>query len=218
MVGEKKAGEMIQPSDVFEKHYQDYLGQIANLDLASAAPILGLEPRGDQFAVSFFDQVYLVSDKGFVDESGVVPSYGVSVILSKYLLRCPEQIHRDESWCAFRDFKNESHFTNVNFFVSDTENAIVGAFTNSIDSLIRAGEKLGGGREDGLFAYDLVMRFSALPRIGLLLLFNDGDEDFPAYGTILFQKQAEYYLDPESLAMTSAALTHRLQRAAAPHI
>jgi hypothetical protein len=42
---------------------------------------------------------------------------------------------------------------------------------------------------------------SALPRISLLLLFNDGDEEFPAKCTVLFQRHAEYYLDPECLAI-----------------
>ena len=209
---------MARTSDVFEKHYRNYLGQIADLDLASMAPILGLVSRGDQFLVPFFGQAYLISREGFVDDSGMAPSYGVCVILAKYLLRCPTQIHRDENWCAFRDFKKESHFTNVNYFASDTEKAVVAAFAGGIDSLFKAAAKLGGVRKKGLFAYDLVMHFTALPRIALLLMFNEGDEDFPAYGTVLFQKQAEYYLDPESLAMTSAALTHRLKNAATPHV
>jgi hypothetical protein len=115
-------------------------------------------------------------------------------------------------------FKKESPFTNVNYFVSDTEKAIVRDFAGGIDSLFDAGAKLGGVREDGLLAYDLVMRFTALPRIDLLLLFNEGDEDFPDYGTVLFQRQAEHYLDPESLAMTSAALTRRLKQAAASNV
>ena len=54
------------------------------------------------------------------------------------------------------------------------------------------------------------MQFQALPRIALLLSFNDGDEDFPPYSTVLFWRQAEYYLDPESLAMTSALLAKQL--------
>ena len=50
------------------------------------------------------------------------------------------------------------------------------------------------------------MKFQALPRIVLLLLFNDGDEEFPAKCTVLFERHAEHYRDPESLAMTSTWL------------
>ena len=69
---------------------------------------------------------------------------------------------------------------------------------------------LGGVSGDSTLSYDLVMRFQALPRIALLLLFNDGDDDFPPYSTVLFWRQAEYYLAPESLAMTSALLARQL--------
>jgi len=63
-------------------------------------------------------------------------------------------------------------------------------------------------------SYDLSYEFNALPRIALLLLFNDGDEEFPAKCTVLFQRHAEYYLDPESLAMTGACLAKYLKRQA----
>ena len=154
----------------------------------------------------------MIAKEGFVDDSGAAPSYGACVILARYILGCPARIHRDENWCAFRDFKKASPFTNVNYFASDTERSVVTAFAGGIDPLFKAGAKLGGVREDGVFSYDLVMRFTALPRIGLPL-FNDGDEDFPAFGTALFQKQAEHYLDPESLAMASAvSVTYPLNR------
>jgi hypothetical protein len=55
------------------------------------------------------------------------------------------------------------------------------------------------------------MKFDVLPNISLLLLFNDRDDEFPAQGTVLFQKHSEFYLDPESLAMTSAVLVKRLK-------
>ena len=54
------------------------------------------------------------------------------------------------------------------------------------------------------------MQFNALPKMSILLLFNDKDEEFSAECSVLFQKQAEYYLDPESLAMTSAFLSKKL--------
>lgn len=46
-----------------------------------------------------------------------------------------------------------------------------------------------------------------------IMIFNDGDMDFPAYATVLFQRHAEYYLDPERLAVTSAVLASKLKAA-----
>ena len=45
-------------------------------------------------------------------------------------------------------------------------------------------------------------------------LFNDTDKDFPANAKFLYQKHAEYYLDPESLGMTGIYLAERLKEKA----
>ena len=62
-------------------------------------------------------------------------------------------------------------------------------------------------------AYDLSVSFTALPRLSLLLLVNDADDDFPTDCKVLFQRQGEYYLDPESLAMTSGLLAKKIIQA-----
>jgi hypothetical protein len=203
---------MYQDSEIFEKNYMEYCAQIANLNFSSLTEKLGIKQDGDQMIVPFFNNNYFVSKEGIADESGTRPDYVVCVILSKYLLLCPESSHDDTDWVSFRDFKKTSHFLNVNYFASDTEKPIVQHFSKRLDSLKMACKKFGGSPYDIKISYDLVMRFNALPRISLLLLFNDQDEEFPAQCSVLFQKQAEYYLDPESLAMTSAFLVKSLTR------
>ena len=44
------------------------------------------------------------------------------------------------------------------------------------------------------------------------VIFNDRDDEFPATCSVLFQKQADDYLDPESLIMVGTAFTQRLQK------
>jgi hypothetical protein len=46
-----------------------------------------------------------------------------------------------------------------------------------------------------------------------LLLFNNSDDEFPVKCTVLFQRHAEFYLDPESLAMSGAFLALSLKDA-----
>ena len=201
---------MGEQSEIFEKHYNDYIGRIAGIDPAKIAETLGIERTESGVIVRFFNKEYHVSGNGITDADGNRPDYGLCVILAKYLLLCPEIVHHDPEWVSFKDFKKDSHFTNVNFFASDTEQAVVKHFSGKIDALEQAGEQLGGIRYEGDMSYDLSMQFFALPRISLLLLMNDADEEFPAQCKVLFQKHAEYYLDPESLAMTGAALARRL--------
>ena len=118
--------------------------------------------------------------------------------------------HYNTEWTAFRDFNKRSNFTNTNFFASDTEKPIAQKFSGQPDVLAEACKKSDRFSCEEKFSYDLIMQLNALPKISLLLLFNDKDEEFPAECSVLFQKQAEYYLDPESLAMTSAFLAKKL--------
>jgi hypothetical protein len=204
---------MLQERDIFNTHYDDYCKQIGAMDFPSIAEILGVEHSDNQLRIRFFCQDYYISKNAIVDASGTRPDYGICVILAKYILLCPKRIHQDEQWVSFKDFKKISHFTNINFFTSDTERVITNHFSGRLDALAHAGSEIGGIRHESGLSYDLSMRFEALPRISLLLLFNEADDEFPAHGTVLFQKHAEFYLDPESLVMTSAALAKRLTRA-----
>jgi hypothetical protein len=45
------------------------------------------------------------------------------------------------------------------------------------------------------------MQFDALPKVPILLLFNDLDSEFPAQSSVLFERRASKYLDVECLAM-----------------
>ncbi len=198
--------------EIFEKNYQYYCDRIAELDFTSIKERLGTESDRDQMKISFIDRDYLVSKKGVTDASGNRPDYMVCVILAKYLLLTPDKSYNDTEWVSFKDFKRASHFTNTNFFSSDTEQVIVKNFSGRVNELSRAGKALGGIDHELRTSYDLAMEFIALPRISLLLLFNEKEEAFPANCSLLFQKHAEFYLDPESLALTSACLAKCLKK------
>jgi hypothetical protein len=61
-------------------------------------------------------------------------------------------------------------------------------------------------------AYDVAFRFEALPRIGMLLLFNDADDEFGAESRVLFERRTETYLDMECVAILGARLAAGLCR------
>ena len=205
---------MFDGAKIFETHYEDYCKKINRCDLDAAAKILKIDPEGDGVKIRFLDRIYRVSGKGIEDREGRRPGYGLCVVLAKYLILCPDRIHDDPQWVSFKDFKKDAGFTNVNFFTSDTEQAILKYFAGNVAGLTQACKTLGAVSHDIGVSYDVAMAFEVLPRISLLLLFNDRDEEFPAQCRVLFQKHAEFYLDPESLAMTSAGLAKRLVQSA----
>ena len=197
---------------VFETHYEDYCRQIAELDFSSIKDTLGIEIRGQEAIVPFFGEEYIVSNKGIADKFGNRPDYMVCVILSKYLLLCPDAPVVNKEWSALKDFHKMSQFTNLNVFTSDAERPIIKNFSGRISALADASEKIGGKPFELDASYDVIMQFSMLPRIDILLLFNDGDDEFPASCSLLFQRQAEDYLDPESLIMIAIAFTRQLKK------
>ena len=204
---------MNNASEIFEKNYNDYCAQIAGVNFESVKNTLGITSHEDRLVIPLFNRDYLISKNGIADASGARPDYMTSVILAKYILLCPDQLHEDTEWVSFRDFRKTSHLTNLNFFRSDTEQAIEKRFSGRLDALSLAGKESGGMDHPMASSYDLSMRFNALPRISLLLVFNDGDEEFAARCSVLFQKQAEFYLDPESLTMIGALLSKNLKKA-----
>jgi hypothetical protein len=203
---------MFKGAEIFETNYTDYCREISKCDFDVAAKILKVELKGDGVIIRFINHNYQVSGRGIQDESGRRPDYGLCVILAKYLLLCPDRIHEDLQWASFKDFKKDAGFINGNFFTSDTEMAILNYFSGNIQGLIRASEKLGGSHLDIGVSYDVSMKIDVLPRISLLVLFNDRDDQFDAQCRVLFQKHSEFYLDPESLVMTGVGLARHLIR------
>ncbi len=197
---------------IFETHYKDYCRQIAELYLPSIKHILGIEARDKNAVIPFFGEEHIASSEGISDNLGNRPDYMVCVILSKYLLLCNETPVVNNEWSALKDFHRLSQFTNLNVFTSDAERPIVERFSGRLDTLTDASQRLGGIPCELSASYDLAMKFKALPKINILLLFNDCDDEFLATCSILFQRQAEVSLDPELLIMVGIALIKRLKK------
>jgi hypothetical protein len=196
---------------IFEETYQNYLAQLAGIDLASRAGILGMEIKDGEVFVPLMGKTYRVSPKGVFDPSGKEPLPAVSILLCRYLLLCPEREPQGDNWVTYKDFKDAAPF--VGGYISNTEKALVKEFSNRLEELKGACQKLGAGPADLELSYQIVSRFAVLPNIPILLLFNDEDEEFPAQGAMLFQQKAAAYLDMECLAILGWLLTDALIQA-----
>ena len=198
-------------SSIFEETYQNYLTQLAGIDFAFRAETLGIEIRDGEAFVPLVGKTYRVSPKGVFDPSGQEPNHAVSILLCRYLLLCPEKEPKGDQWVTYKDFRDAAPF--VGGFVNNTEKALVKNFSNRLRELEEACQSLGGRPADLGLSYDIVCRFDVLPKIPILLLFNDADEEFPAQGSLLFQEKAAGFLDMECLAILGWFLTDALIQA-----
>ena len=202
---------MTEKASVFEETYTNYLSQIAGLDFKKIAAQLGAEMDGDEMMIPFFGEPHRISAAGISDPSGKRPNFSVCVVLFKYLLLCPDNDPVEKDWVSFKDFKDSAPFAGS--FVNYTEAPLAKYFSGRVAELEMASRKIKGHPPDATFSYDLCMQFDVLPKIPVLLLFNDADEEFPAQCAMLFERRAEKYLDMECLAMVGMLLFEYLKLA-----
>jgi hypothetical protein len=199
----------MQKSSVFEETYAKYLAQIAKLDFKKIADQLGAEMAGDELIIPFFGKPHRISAAGISGPSGSRPNFSVCVILFKYLLLCPDHDPVEKDWVSFRDFKDSAPFAGA--FVNYTEAPLAKYFSGRLKDLEAACRGIHGHPPAATFSYDLCMQFNALPKIPVLLLFNDADKEFAAQCMVLFERRTENYLDMECLAMVGMLLFESLK-------
>ena len=203
--------EMTEKASVFEETYANYLAQIAELDFNKIADQLGAEVAEDELIVPFFGKPHRISARGIADPSGGRPSFSVCVVLFKYLLLCPDRDPVEKDWVSFKDFRDSAPFAGA--FVNYTEAPLANYFSGRLKGLEAACRAIHGHPPAATFSYDLCMQFKALPKIPVLLLFNDADDAFAARCMVLFERRAEKYLDMECLAMVGMLLFESLKPA-----
>ena len=159
-----------------------------------------------------FQALFRVSPFGVVDDRGQRPDYGTCVILLKYLLMCPLQVPCDEDWIAYRDFSDAGQAQNIGL-ADYAATGIAKRYAGGLERLKAAVRALGGRAPAIDYPYDLAAVVPALPRIPILFLFNDADEQFPARASILYQRRAAHFLDAECRVMVDWYLLEHLKQA-----
>jgi len=205
---------MEESNPVFKKNYCGYLQKLDKVDFSLGQSVLAIEVDEERKTaqIPFFQTMYQVSQEGVVDNRGKRPDYGICVILLKYLLMCPKKIPPEDDWVAFRELKDSGLTKNgaLSDYAMKTISTLYAGNKSRLKAAVRA---LGGRRPEADYPYDLSAVFTVLPRIPILFLYNDADRQFPAQASILFERRAERFLDPECLVMIGFYLSKHLKRA-----
>ncbi len=200
---------MASKAVAFEKTYRGYLKQVEGVEFQSIEEKLGVLAKGSEVIVPLLGKPYRISGRDVTGPEGKRPDFDKCVILLKYILMCPEGYPRDKTWVSYRDLRNSGPLTA--YFRNDVERAFSGRYKGRVDDLEKSCKLLGGYPPDIKPDYDLSMQFDLLPKVPLLILFNDMDDEFPAKCTVLFERRAEEYLDAECLAIAGRILFDSLR-------
>jgi len=201
----------MNPADnesVYNETYRNYLKALRTRDFEGKEAVLGVALEGETVVVPYFNASVRLTGDGLRDDSGRRPDFSDCVVVCRYLLMCPPFEPTQKAWVAFRDFPDAGPLTV--FWADTVEAPLVGTFAGRVDALRKACDALGGVDPGMDIACDLCRRFTPLPKVPLLLVFNDAEDGFPAAASVLFEKRASAYLDAESQAVLGHLLSQRL--------
>lgn len=202
--------ETLKP-DNYEKVCADLVDRLGRTNLSAAAQGLGAEIREDSLHLDFFNVPMRVCKDGVRRaDGGEEKDFMTRIILSHYMLQNGASPLKGE-WVSYREFRDAALF--MHYFQGQVEGRISRTFEGRADELTVSIRALGGGPYEGIETGDLCCMIRALPRIPLVLIFWDGDDDFPASTRILFDRSAPAYLDMECLAVLGHVLALRLAAA-----
>ncbi len=194
-------------SSVFEETYEKYIQDLESIDLLARATMLGAEGSADGLIIPFFNHEYVITKEG-VRGFTSRPDFSLKVLLLKYVLMCPDSFPQTPlNWMPFREFRDSAPL--VSYFTNTTTLLLEQQFSGKIPELEELSRELGGKIQQST-TFDLSIHFDALPRIPLLLNFNDADELLPASCSILYRSTTERFIDMECLTMTGTYLTRQL--------
>ncbi len=199
---------MRKKAAVFEKTYREYLDRITGIDFLSRARMLGAERSENALVIPFYGEPYRISADGVAGASGKKANFAISVVLCQYILQCPEDTPEIGDWVTYREFRDAGPL--VGYFASNTNKTIETEFAGKVTALEKVSESLGGVSFDNGSSHDVSLKFDFLPKLPVLLRFNDRDDEFPAQCSILFRQSAEKYLDMECLAIGGTFLSGTL--------
>lgn len=193
---------------VYYETYNYYLDQLKSMRFDGKEAILGITLDEDAVVVPYFGASVRLNYDGLTDEAGLQPDFSDCVVVCRYLIMCPRFEPTFKQWVAYRDFPDAGPLTV--FWADTVEGKLARSFSGNVGRLRQAADDLDGIHTDMDIACDLCRCFRPLPKVPLLLVFNDADDDFPASASLLFEKRASIYLDAESQAILGHALTNRL--------
>jgi len=203
--------ETLKP-DNYEKVCAGLVERLGRANLSALAPGLGAEIRENLLCFDFFNVPMRVGGDGVRRaDGGEEKDFMTRIILSHYVLQQGTAPLEGE-WVSYREFRDAALF--MHYFQGQVEGRISSTFEGRINELTASIRVLNGNPYDGVGTGDLCCMIPALPKVPLILIFWDGDDDFPASTRILFDRGAHAYLDMECLAVLGHVLALRLVAAA----
>lgn len=198
--------------DVYEKVYDGLVERLGKCDLKASAQGLGLAWQDGGAMVPLLGRNYLVTGQGVSTLDAGKAAFTHRIALAWFLLHAGrgEPAMR---FVPYRELPGGQDFARN--LAMTVEGRVAAFFSGRVDDLHQAALAIGGelAGERCEASADLALYFNAMPKMPLLLTFNDADEDFGAEAKVFYDLIAPNFLDLECLAVMGLILVLELEAA-----
>ena len=170
----------------------------------------GSELAGNEFRLHLWGKAVILTLPGFIalDAATRQELRPDQQMLLLYYFGTADATPQTGKWISFADLPGGRFYNQA--FQGYSGKELARAFQDDRAAFERAAQALDGVRHalgDAAFA------FQALPRVSLLAVFWQGDEEFPSTCQVLFDAAASHYLPTDAYAILGGTLTRRLIKA-----
>lgn len=111
-----------------------------------------------------------------------------------------------KNWISFKELPDGAIYNDP--FTRRTIKPMLDTFSDNPENLVRLAEEIGGMAGD---IGDVSVTLPVFPQVAITYVIWEGDEEFPATGTVLFDSSAKSYLPTEDYALLSSAIIWELK-------
>jgi hypothetical protein len=166
-----------------------------------------LSPGTGEFQLYFWEKEILIDYPGLTARDRLTgKDLGIAnQVMLLYYFSTADGTPLRNHWVSFSDLPDGKFYNQA--YQGYTGKELVRHFGNNLPQFIEAALNSGGSNYP---LGDAAFVFRVLPRILLLLVCWQGDDEFPASYQILFDASASHYLPTDACAIAGSTLTRKL--------
>ncbi|MEO5359560.1 MAG: DUF3786 domain-containing protein [Nitrospirota bacterium] len=197
-----KLSSSVTKLDVTETMFNKLKEETAKLDLKKAAAATGAVVMDSGIVIRCLGKDYTVRYDGSVDTSGSV-SLWIKILLLIYI-KTSDASEMTNDWVSFDRLR--MGVVKIGAFKKECEQPLTEMFVKDYRASTAAIKSLGAVEIEGQPS-TTAWKLYLLPKIPILILYWQGDEEFQSEIKVLFDSTAERFLDIESLVFLLRELT-----------
>lgn len=195
-----KSGTMIDLWEEFRK-------KLSTINFENFKGIEGFNIENNGVSFNLLGEKIIVTNEDILSDTNKLSEH--TKILIFYFLQCAVKLEGKLDFCDYRNFYSKLKVRDVK--QEDFEIKIQSAVKNELGKLKNIIQSFGGVEVlDYRDVYDLSMMVNIFPNIPILVLYRQGEEEFPPYCKIMFDKGCGLCFDPEGLEYLANYLSDKI--------